>query len=1035
MSRPSFSTKHIEYLGKDFLDDYGGRIDFSTLQVWGLGEVRLLKILGLANFWEMSEGRTDTLRVLMEDLISGLHEAGIPLIFGVFGKLDRIEITLGTFSDEGRNAEDNLKTLKTVVRGSFHGVEVEDYAPDYLRNRLQAFSHLGLLTGTPKERLESDRVQVEQIERIIRGLYGREFGYLVAAKPMRNYEINDLYNSVLNEMRLIGDYEKSVGAESPIGGRYRKLLDIYINKLQLAKAQGMWHTAIYLLASDVETRNHVKALAKTVFGGRESLPDRIRVFDIDRMIQVPALIRNMAPFSPGQFIYPYSLMSSLNSNDLANFIHLPSQEMPGFNIKPYARFNVSPGELTKEGSVNIGEIIDQGNRMGINYSIPINNLRKHGLIVGTTGSGKTNTIFYMLKEAWKLKLPFLVIEPAKTEYRSLLYSDEMGKDISVYTLGDNNVSPFRINPFEIFPGVPVQSHIDHLKSVFNASFYMWGILPQILERCIHEIYLDKGWDLTSNANRRGLHRNSSPTLTDLYNKIDEVVESLGYTSESSMEFKSALKTRINSLRIGGKGLMLDTRYSIPFKSLITRPTILELESIGDDEEKSFIMGLVLTAMYEYYVSQGLSEAKGLEHITVLEEAHRLLGSTQSNNPYVGNLKEKAVETFVNMLSEIRAYGEGFLIAEQIPMKLASDVIKNTSLKIMHRVVAEDDRRIMGTTMNLDERGTKTITSLNVGEAAVYGEGDDGAFHVKVPYSKIEAKKQDKVKENETIRKIMEDPARDAPGLAPFEGCTEYCQAICRHRSIGNRISQDHRFTSQMPTLILSLVDDVAEQILPQFIELGEDAGRRIGDPKAVKTCAIVQGAEIYFENLGSKYEWAYEDVESLKEAFLALYVDSLEKYYSSNGSLSILDDSRLLSFRSLYSNMCMNKQPTKYCGEICTDTSCLYRFNLDEALADESYHKRFMETIHENGENMWRELNDLCTEAAEGVILPYGSDSATKKIALCFALHKSQSIESFTGRHVQTIMRNLMDTSNSEQNDDNEEEEAADTDDGDSHEL
>jgi len=43
-----------------------------------------------------------------------------------------------------------------------------------------------------------------------------------------------------------------------------------------------------------------------------------------------------------------------------------------------------------------------------------------------------------------------------------------------------------------------------------------------------------------------------------------------------------------------------------------------------------------------------------------------------------NPKGRAIEVFSNILSEIRAYGEGIIIAEQIPAKLIPDAIKNTS---------------------------------------------------------------------------------------------------------------------------------------------------------------------------------------------------------------------------------------------------------------------------------------------------------------------------------------------------------------------
>ena len=1016
MSRPSFSTAHIEYLEKRFLDQLDGKIDLSHLKTLGLGASSLLKIKGMSNFWELREEKIVSLRLFMEDIISGLHEAGIPLIFAIFGGLEKVEIVMGTATQAAQEAENGLKIIKTSLQSSFQGIELEEQPPNYLKSLLENFEFSGLVTGISTEKAGTERMGAEQIERLLRGLYGKDYGYLVLATPAKKAEINNSYNSVLNELRIIIEEqarsEKGAGLEVPIAKRYKELLEVYLNKLQSAKNQGMWHTQIFLVSKDRETMRHVKAVVKSVFGGKESLPEPIRTFDIEGMIKDPILITDPTPPSPGQFFYQYSFLSTLNSADLASFVNLPTQEMPGFVIRPYARFHVSRAD--EKGVLSVGEIMDQGARTGNSYKISLNSLRKHGLVVGTTGSGKTNTLFYLLKEAWKQKVPFLVLEPAKTEYRSLLYSEDMGKDINIFTLGDNNVSPFRINPFEVLPGVPVQTHVDLLKSVFNASFFMWGPLPHVLERCIHEIYLDKGWDLSSGQNLRGIHENANPTLTDLYNKIDDVVDDLGYSRETTMEISSALKTRINSLRLGGKGLMLDTRKSIPFDDLMGKPTILELEPIGDDEEKAFMMGLILTRMYENYGVRGIYEGKGLAHVTIIEEAHRLLSNSAraAENPYVANVKGKAVETFMNILSEIRAYGEGFLIAEQIPTKLASDVVKNTNLKIMHRLVAEDDRRVMGEAMNVQERETKKIVSMNVGEAAVFSEGDDGAYHLIIPYSKIETK-AGAGRDNDTVRKAMEDFRRNEVYIAPYGGCLKHCRSICRYKDVGDFVSSSYRSSSQMAPMVLSIVDGAGtKHSLLQMLEMGKEEGDRAKDPKGINLCSTIHCTERYFDRIGNQYSLSYEDTENLKNAFLMFYVDAFDKYLKSGEEFSnelpdILDQSKMSKFRSLYKSLSGGKQPTSFCKAICPDDLCVYRFNMPEALDDDYYHRTFVETMSKGGEEMRESLGSLCKEAADD-ILPGGNSESMRKIALCFALQKSYSIRSFTRGHIETIMTNLL---------------------------
>src|SRR5262249_53244934 len=150
-------------------------------------------------------------------------------------------------------------------------------------------------------------------------------------------------------------------------------------------------------------------------------------------------------------------------------------------------------------------------------------------------------------------------------------------------------------------------------------------------------------------------------------------------------------------------------------------------------DKAFLMGTVLIRLAEHLRMAGRAGSggsPGLRHLTVIEEAHRLLRRQETGTP--AGAAAHAVEMFAGLLAEIRAYGEGLLIAEQIPDRLVQDVIKNTAVKITHRLPAADDREAVGATMNLTQAQNRFLVTLNPGEAAVFADGMDFPLLTRMP---------------------------------------------------------------------------------------------------------------------------------------------------------------------------------------------------------------------------------------------------------------------------------------------------------------
>jgi DNA helicase HerA-like ATPase len=427
----------------------------------------------------------------------------------------------------------------------------------------------------------------------------------------------------------------------------------------------------------------------------------------------------------------------LNTEELSIAMNVPRQEIQGITIREAAPFGVNysvSGDPDKQ--LTIGHIIHKREVLqDAPFSISRKAMMKHGFICGITGSGKTNTLMHLLREGG---VPFMVNEPSKSEYGQLLH---ILPELRVFSLGNDTVSPFRLNPFEFPQGIELLTHIDYLKAVFNAAFPMYASMPYLLEEAIVEVYLDKGWELATTTNRffeMNQARDFSdylPTLEDLFAKIDQVVERKKYAQELSMDLSAALKARLSSLLTGSKGLMLNTKKSTPMEELLNDNVVLELKYIGDDDEKAFVMGLLFSRLYEYREAT-YDATQELKHITVIEEAHRLLKRvSEVQSMEAGNARGKAVETFTNILSEIRVYGECMLVVDQIPAKLTPDVVKNTGLKIVHRLLAADDRDIVGDTMTLTKEQKREIPLLRVGQVVVHREDLDKPFLIQVPPTK------------------------------------------------------------------------------------------------------------------------------------------------------------------------------------------------------------------------------------------------------------------------------------------------------------
>ncbi|HEY3608107.1 MAG TPA: ATP-binding protein [Pseudonocardiaceae bacterium] len=447
--------------------------------------------------------------------------------------------------------------------------------------------------------------------------------------------------------------------------------------------------------------------------------------------ELDGLPYTMAPAGPWSSTMDSSVGIAAGTELLVALTRPPERELPGLRLVEPHTFDVTPEHTDGDDGLRLGPVLDEGGLATQDLRLSDRALNRHTFVCGATGSGKSQTVRHLLTEAARAGLPWLVIEPAKAEYALMAKRlTEVGQDVVVIRPGHPDSAPAGLNPLRPADGFPLQPHADLLRALFLAAFEAQEPFPQILAAALTRCYEEQGWDLTLGESVHSGATPRWPTLADLQRVATAVVGEIGYGKEIADNVQGFIKVRLGSLRLGTAGRFFEGGHPLDFGQLLRRNVVLEIEHVGDDADKAFFMGAVLLRLsQQLWVSAHGNPAPPLRHLTVIEEAHRLLRRPE---PGAGGAAGHAVEMFAALLAEVRAYGEGLIIAEQIPGKLTPDVIKNTAVKIVHRLPAKDDRDTVGATMNIDNAQSRYLVTLPPGEAAVFADGMDRPVLVRVP---------------------------------------------------------------------------------------------------------------------------------------------------------------------------------------------------------------------------------------------------------------------------------------------------------------
>ena len=507
-----------------------------------------------------------------------------------------------------------------------------------------------------------------------------------------------------------------------------KKLDLNLERLREGDSYGLWDCAAYMISGKKQTVAIASGTFKSLMLGEKSSADRAHAnfVSTERREAVNAILSSLRYFEHPLFRVPAGEAAEeqivrptniVNGHELPLLLSIPRHSLPGVVVTEMTGFGRNVFSTNKSQKIQIGNIYYMDQQEETPVELDVDSLTAHCFITGSTGSGKSNTVYTLLEKLGSLTpaVPFLVIEPAKGEYRRHFGALP---GIRVFCTNAAHGQLLKINPFRFPEEIHILEHLDRLVEIFNACWEMYAAMPAILKDAIERAYIAKGWDLLNSVyTKKG--DPVFPTFTDLLAELPKVIKQSSYSADTQGDYTGALVTRVHSLTNGIYGQIFCDDFDIPDEELFESNTIIDLSRVGSTETKSLIMGMLVLRLTEYRMSSAIPMNSGLRHVTVLEEAHNLLKNVNGIRGTAGNqVIAKSVEMIVNSIAEMRTYGEGFFIVDQSPTSVDIAAVKNTNTKIVMRLPEKDDCDLIGRSVSLKEGQIEELSRLKVGKAVV-----------------------------------------------------------------------------------------------------------------------------------------------------------------------------------------------------------------------------------------------------------------------------------------------------------------------------
>ena len=339
-------------------------------------------------------------------------------------------------------------------------------------------------------------------------------------------------------------------------------------------------------------------------------------------------------------------------------------------------FEPAPPPEIIDGEVRLGVVRKTNDPFGINLA----ELGEHTLITGRAGAGKTSLIYIMLFHLIKYGVPFWAFD-FKQDYRHLARLP----GVLVF-----DWKTFLFNPLRPPTGVDPKLWMQSFTNVFCQVYWLLSGSKGIILQHIDQLYQDYGVYDGGDV---------FPSMHDLYDSLKRHKLDRKYGREAG--FLESAQNRVNECLLSFGHILNWDKGFLP-EELLSKNVVLELEGLLA-ENQAFLLTILLRYVFQYRITS--QHRGGLRHIMLFDEAKTVYSKKREFS------KELGISEIANFTSTIREFGEGLIVADQMPTELGDSIKANVYTVISMSQSGAPNISEMSRTLGLTKEQVEVSRSL------------------------------------------------------------------------------------------------------------------------------------------------------------------------------------------------------------------------------------------------------------------------------------------------------------------------------------